>query len=46
MVIEHITYNLIDEKFDGSIFTNNTLKGTLGKDAIEVKKTYIRLCKI
>ncbi len=38
MVIEHITYNLIDEKFDGSIFTNNTLKGTLGKDAIEVKK--------
>jgi len=38
MVIEHITYNPIDEKFDGSIFTNNTLKGTLGKDAIEVKK--------
>lgn len=38
MIIEHITYNPIDEKFDASIFTNNTLKGTLGKDAIEVKK--------
>lgn len=38
MIIEHITYNSIDEKFDTNIFTHNTLKGTLGKDTIEVKK--------
>lgn len=38
MIIEHITYNSIDEKFDASIFTENTLKGTLGKDAMEVQK--------
>ena len=38
MIIEHITYNPIDEEFDSTIFTDNTLKGTLGKDAIEVKK--------
>ncbi|WP_416198341.1 restriction endonuclease subunit R [Sporanaerobacter sp.] len=38
MIIEHITYNLIDERFDANIFTDNTLKGTLGKDTIEVKK--------
>lgn len=38
MIIEHITYNPIDEKFDANIFTNNTLKGTLGKDTMEVKK--------
>lgn len=38
MIIEHITYNPIDEAFDKTIFTNNNLKGTLGKDAIEVRK--------
>ena len=38
MIIEHITYNPIEEKFDSNIFTENTLKGTLGKDAIEVQK--------
>lgn len=38
MIIEHITYNPIDEVFDSNIFTNNNLTGTLGKDAIEVKK--------
>lgn len=38
MIIEHITYNPIDEKFNADIFTNKTLKGTLGKDTIEVKK--------
>lgn len=38
MIIEHITYNSIDEKFDSNIFIDNTLKGTLGKDTIEVKK--------
>ncbi|MCK9268639.1 MAG: restriction endonuclease subunit R, partial [Alkaliphilus sp.] len=38
MIIEHITYNPVDEKFDANIFTENTLKGTLGKDAMEVQK--------
>ena len=38
MIIEHITYNPIDEKYDANIFIDNTLKGTLGKDTIEVKK--------
>lgn len=38
MIIEHITYNPIGESFDSTIFTDSTLKGTLGKDAIEVKR--------
>lgn len=38
MIIEHITYNPIDEVFDANIFTDNILKGSLGKDTIEVKK--------
>lgn len=38
MIIEHICYNPIDEVFDANIFTNNTLNGTLGIDALEVKK--------
>lgn len=38
IIIEHITYNPINEKYDSTIFTDNTLKGTLGKDTIEVKK--------
>jgi len=38
LIIQHITYNPIDETYDTSIFTKNTLRGTLGKDAIQVKK--------
>ena len=38
VIIQHITYNLIDEVYDAKIFTENTLKGTLGKDAVEAKK--------
>lgn len=38
MIIEHIAYNPIDEVFNENIFTNNNLRGTLGVDAIEVKK--------
>jgi type III restriction enzyme len=38
MIIQHITYNPIDETFNENIFTNNNLKGTLGENAIEVKK--------
>lgn len=38
IIIEHITYNPIDQVFDTSIFTENNLTGTIGKDAWEVKK--------
>jgi type III restriction enzyme len=38
MIIKHITYNPIDQVFDENIFTSNNLKGTLGKDTIDVKK--------
>ena len=38
LIIQHITYNPIDETYDTSIFTKNTLRGTLGKEAIQVKK--------
>ncbi|WP_332881336.1 restriction endonuclease [Tissierella creatinophila] len=38
MIIEHITYNPIGEVFGSTIFTDSTLKGTLGKDAIAVKR--------
>jgi type III restriction enzyme len=31
MIIEHITYNPIDEVFDANIFTENNLTGTHGK---------------
>lgn len=38
MIIQHISYNTIQEVFDENIFTNNNLKGILGENAIEVKK--------
>ena len=38
MIIQHITYNTIDEVFDTNIFTENKLKGILGKDTIETKR--------
>lgn len=38
-IIEHITYDLIDETFDKNIFTDHTLKGKLGENAIQVKKS-------
>ncbi|NLZ54069.1 MAG: restriction endonuclease subunit R, partial [Thermoanaerobacteraceae bacterium] len=38
MIIQHITYSLTDEAYDTNIFTENTLKGSLGKDSIAVKK--------
>ncbi|HHV17939.1 MAG TPA: DEAD/DEAH box helicase family protein [Thermoanaerobacterales bacterium] len=38
MIIQHITYNTIDEVFDANIFTENSLTGTIGKNAWEVKK--------
>jgi len=38
IIIQHIAYNPIDEVFDTTIFTENTLTGTIGKNAWEVKK--------
>ncbi|TCU68935.1 type III restriction enzyme [Tissierella praeacuta] len=38
IIIEHIIYNKIDEVFDINIFTDNKLKGILGKDIIETKR--------
>jgi type III restriction enzyme len=38
MVIESITYDILNDRYDQSIFTHNTLTGTLGENLIEVKK--------
>lgn len=38
MIIEHITYDRIDDVFDVDIFTKNKLNGILGKDMIETQK--------
>ncbi len=38
VIIEHITYNKINEVFDTSIFTEPTLKGQLGLNAVETNK--------
>lgn len=38
MVIEKITYNKIEGTFGKDIFTNSTIRGQLGKDAIETEK--------
>ncbi|ADG81938.1 Type III site-specific deoxyribonuclease [Thermincola potens JR] len=37
-IIEHITYDVVNDTFDTSIFTLNNMKGNLGSDAIEAKK--------
>ena len=37
-IIEHITYDVMDEKYDTTIFTDPTIKGRLGKNAMEAKK--------
>lgn len=37
-VIDGITYNKIDEKYDNEIFTLNNVNAKLGSNAIEVKK--------
>lgn len=39
VIIEHITYNLLDETYDDDIFTDHTLKGKLGYNAISVDKS-------
>jgi len=40
VIVEHITYNLLENKYDTGIFTNPSLKkGTLGKNAIPATKS-------
>lgn len=37
-IIEHITYDVMDEKYDTTVFTDPTIKGRLGKNAMKAKK--------
>ncbi len=37
-IIEHITYNMIDETYDKEVFTDVTIKGRLGVNAKKVNK--------
>ncbi len=38
VIVQHITYNRLDERYDTSIFTEPTIKGKLGVNAIETKR--------
>lgn len=37
-IIEHITYDVLDEHYDTDIFTDSTIKGRLGVNAMKAKK--------
>lgn len=37
-IIEHITYDVLDEQYGMDIFTDSTIKGKLGVNAMKVKK--------
>ena len=37
-IIEHITYDVLDEKYGTDIFTDPTIKGKLGVNAMKAKK--------
>lgn len=37
-IIEHITYDVLDEQYDTDIFTDPTIKGKLGVNAMKAKK--------
>lgn len=37
-IIQHITYDLLDEAYDTDIFTDATIKGQLGKNAMKTQK--------
>lgn len=37
-IIEHITYNVMDSRYDTDIFTEPTIKGKLGTNAMKAKK--------
>ena len=38
VVIEHITYNVLDERYDTDIFTEPSIKGKLGVNAMKTNK--------
>ena len=37
-IIQHITYNELDEKYDTAVFTDPTIKGQLDKNTVKTKK--------
>lgn len=37
-VIEHITYEVLEDRYDIAVFTDPTIKGRLGKNAMKTKK--------
>ncbi len=37
-IIQHITYNVLDKRYDTTIFTDPTIKGKLGSNAMASKK--------
>lgn len=37
-IIEHITYDVLDEKYNTNVFTDPTIKGRLGANAMKVNK--------
>ncbi len=37
-IIEHITYDILDERYDTDVFTDPTIKGRLGVNAMKAKK--------
>ena len=37
-IIQHITYHILDEKYDTDIFTEPTIKGRMGVNAMKVNK--------
>lgn len=37
-IIQHITYDVMDEKYDTDIFTDSTIKGRLGVNAMKSKR--------
>lgn len=37
-IIEHITYDMLDEKYSTDVFTDPTIKGRLGTNAMKAKK--------
>ena len=37
-IIEHITYNVMDDHYDTDVFTEPTIKGKLGTNAMKAKK--------
>ncbi len=37
-IVEHITYNVLDEQYGTEVFTDPTIKGKLGQNAMKVQK--------